>query len=376
MRRALSQLPTLLTACALLFNAVPVGTASAGARVQDAALSPGIVDAATSTVVGRAAKNWFKAQWAAYRARFVSPDGRVIDNANADVSHSEGQGYGLLLAFAADDPDGFALIWRWTVAHLRIRPDGLFAWKWDPKRGEVADRNDATDGDLLIAWALARAGKRFGRTDYEDAARSIAGAVAAKAVRPSGIGPVLLPGIAGFGPGEQPDGPVVNPSYWVFPAMRDLAALCPKSAWAELRRSGFRLLEAGRFGPLGLPVDWVALGGSKPAPARNYPATFAYDAVRIPLYLAWDGDAPQSLMADFARFSPASDPSVIDVSTGSSGAAMGGLGYRAIFALARCAAHGETVPPDLMTVPDSLYYPETLRLLSLSVVQERYPQCL
>ena len=294
----------------------------------------------------------------------------------AGVSHSEGQGYGLLLALAADDPDGFASIWRWTVDRLQVRPDGLFAWKWDPKRGEIADRNDATDGDLLIAWALARAAKRFGRADYGDAAGRIADAVAAGAVRPSAMGPVLLPGAAGFGSGDQPDGPVVNLSYWIFPALRDFEALRPGGVWGGLRRSGFKLLDAGRFGPLGLPADWMALGGAKPVPARNFPATFGYDAIRIPLYLAWDGDAPPSLLTEFARFSPASDPSVIDVSTGSSDSPMNGVGYRAIFALARCAARGDTVPADLMTARDHLYYPETLRLLSISVIQERYPRCL
>lgn len=185
-----------------------------------------------------------------------------------------------------------------------------------------------------------------------------------------------MPGVADFGAGEQPDGPVVNPSYWVFPALRDFEALWPGKGWGGLRRSGFRLLQGARFGPLGLPTDWVALGGSAPAPARNFKAAFGYDAIRIPLYLAWDGDGPPSLLAAFARFSPASDPSVIDVSTGSSGPAMGGAGYRAVLALARCAARGETIPPDLMSARDPLYYPETLRLLFILAVQERYPRCL
>jgi endo-1,4-beta-D-glucanase Y len=36
--------------------------------------------------------------WAAYRDRFVMADGRVVDDANGGISHSESQGYGLLLA--------------------------------------------------------------------------------------------------------------------------------------------------------------------------------------------------------------------------------------------------------------------------------------
>ena len=37
--------------------------------------------------------------WERWQERFVDATGRVIDNANGDISHSEGQGYGLWLAF-------------------------------------------------------------------------------------------------------------------------------------------------------------------------------------------------------------------------------------------------------------------------------------
>ncbi len=43
--------------------------------------------------------------WAAYREKFLAPDGRIVDTGNGDISHSEGQGYGLLLSVAADDRD-------------------------------------------------------------------------------------------------------------------------------------------------------------------------------------------------------------------------------------------------------------------------------
>ena len=39
-----------------------------------------------------------ESDWAAYRDRFVLADGRVVDDGNGGISHSEGQGYGLLLA--------------------------------------------------------------------------------------------------------------------------------------------------------------------------------------------------------------------------------------------------------------------------------------
>ena len=42
-------------------------------------------------------------QWQPWRDRFMTADGRIVDDANSNISHSEGQGYGLLLAALAQD---------------------------------------------------------------------------------------------------------------------------------------------------------------------------------------------------------------------------------------------------------------------------------
>ena len=52
--------------------------------------------------------------WKTYKQRFVRPNGRVVDNANGNVSHSESQGYGMLLALAANDPKSFRQIYRFV----------------------------------------------------------------------------------------------------------------------------------------------------------------------------------------------------------------------------------------------------------------------
>src|SRR3546814_3145959 len=41
--------------------------------------------------------------WQGYKTRFLTPEGRIVDNGNGGVSHSEGQGYGMALAQAAGD---------------------------------------------------------------------------------------------------------------------------------------------------------------------------------------------------------------------------------------------------------------------------------
>jgi endoglucanase len=236
-------------------------------------------------------------EWEAYAARFVRPDGRVVDTGNGGVSHSEGQGYGMLLAHAADDRTVFELIWQWAERHLAVRDDDLFAWRWDPAKPArpVADPNSASDGDILIAWALARAADRWGATEYLERARSIAAAVRKKLIRHIGADTVLLPGPSGF---MRPEGPVVNLSYWVFPALRALAAIDPEPDWAALESTGLRLLGTARFGRFALPADWTQLT-TPPVPAPGFAATFGYNALRIPLHLVWARIEDPWLLAPF-----------------------------------------------------------------------------
>ncbi|NDA48669.1 MAG: cellulase, partial [Alphaproteobacteria bacterium] len=150
--------------------------------------------------------------WASYKSRFISDKGRVIDTANAQISHSEGQGYGMLLAVAAADRNAFDRIWGWTRANLMVRDDQLIAWRWEPNnRPAVADMNNASDGDLLIAWALTEAAEFWNDAALRLSAQRLASEVGRKLIlTTSKYGPLILPAIAGFSNDERPDGPVVN----------------------------------------------------------------------------------------------------------------------------------------------------------------------
>jgi endoglucanase len=105
-------------------------------------------------------------------------------------------------------------------------------------------------------------------------------------VRQVGRYQVLLPGGRGF---DRRDHAVLNPSYYVFPALRVLAQAVPDPAWVRVAADGLALLRAARFGRWGLPPDWVSLArrdGAVSLPT-NFAPRFSYDAVRVPLYLAW-----------------------------------------------------------------------------------------
>lgn len=314
--------------------------------------SPGTVK--TPPFVRRAGK-LDPGDWTAFKAAFLRPEGRVVDNDddNGDkgTSGSEGQGCGMLLAEAYDDRAAFDRLWDWTRTHLQTRPDDrLLASRWrpdadDPARGQghVDDPNNATDGDLLVAWALTRAGARWQDAALTDAARALCRDVRAKLVRPSPFGAVLLPGAAGFEkpPLAAPSSPgqrqrpatgtlVVNLSHWVFPAFPELYRLDPDALWPRLQQSGSALLRAARFGPDGLPADSVEIPAGEPGLVLEHPSVqpsgdppvFGHDAVRVPLYLLWSGrDPSDELLAPFHRFwsrypSPEAAPAVVGAASG------------------------------------------------------------
>ncbi len=316
--------------------------------------------------------------WARYKARFIAPEGRLVDDAADDVSHSEGQGYGMVLAAYNDDAETFARLWAWTAANLEIRGDHLAAWRWLPRDNpHVRDKNNATDGDLLIAWGLAEAGRRWSKAEYTAEARRIALSLSRKVVFPTVFGPALRPAVWGFGPDDSPDGPLVNLSYWVFPAFDALAGVAPEVDWAGLEHSGLALYAAARFGAFALPSDWISLKGGV-APAEGRPPVFGYELIRAPLYLAWGPQAARPRLVALTQSwlgASGGAPMVIDVDKGAITQSFGDRGYRAVAALARCAVQGEKFPPELLEVSPERYYSATLHMLSLTALRVRYPQC-
>jgi endoglucanase len=315
------------------------------------------------------------ADWAAYRDRFVMPDGRVVDDGNGGISHSEGQGYGLLLAFFAGDRGTFERIFDFTRNQLLIRDDGLAAWKWDPKlTPSIVDVNNASDGDILIAYALGLAGKVWGEPRYTEAAAKLATAIGTSLLAEANGRIVLKPGVVGFAPPDRPDGTiVVNPSYWVFEAFPVLKELAPQFAWDDVASSGAEIVAAARFGSAALPADWVTITSKGLEPAEGFPAVFGYNAIRIPLYLLRAGIGGAFLDPFVAR-QRLGDPTVVELTTGKSADRLTDPGYRMIDALVACS-RGTPVPDELLHFAPTAYYPSTLHLLGLSYLASRKGQC-
>jgi len=331
------------------------------------ALLGGIVTCGTShTLLAQSVD--FAAEWLSFKSRFVSHDGRIVDNGNGGISHSEGQGWGLLFAAAAHDQAGFDLILKWTSRFLRRPNDALHAWRYDPHgRPPVQDLNNAVDGDMFIAAALIKAGRLWGRPDFFQAAAAIGRDILRLLRRQAGSFMVLLPGIQGF---EAPDAIVINPSYYAFPMITEIAGIVPSPDWARLQEDGRTLLDNGLFGRWSLPPDWLRIGRSDAAlsPAPGWPPRFSYDAVRVPLWWVWQnlpaGPALRSIEQFWSATPTAATPAWVDVKTNEVASYSVSPGMIAIIRLVRLASGdaSDIPPPRVEMAPN--YYDAALIMLA------------
>ena len=304
--------------------------------------------------------------WPGWKARFLLPEGRVVDPEQDGISHSEGQGYGLLLAQAAGDETTFRQIEDWTARHLAIRQDALMGWKWQAEGGgRVSDWHNATDGDLFRAWALLRASRDSGWTGVEGVAARIARDLAEICLAPDPRAPqewLLLPGAEARRDGGRV---LLNPSYFMLRALRELgeafgqprlirSADHAETVLAELADQGF------------LP-DWIDRTAEGFAPPAEHDLRWGYDALRIPLYLIWSGRAGHPAVAVAADLMDrAALPGHLALRLnpeGVVGAESDSPGYLAIRALADCDG-----PPSPGTTEP--YYPATLGLLARVALRE------
>lgn len=302
------------------------------------------------------------AGWQHYKSRFMLPEGRIIDSGNHNVSHTEGQGYAMLLSVYYNDRATFDTLLKWTNQHLYRKDVGLYSWRYDPNATPpVADLNNASDGDTLIAWALLQAGQKWNQPQYTTASNALQAAIVKHNVIQFAGHTVLLPGITGF---NQTSSVTLNPSYFVFPAWQAFYQASHLKVWNDLTADAMKLLGQMRFGEPQLPTDWVTLSADGAmSPADSRPSRFSFDAVRIPLYLNWAQRNSLALgpyVAYWRQFDRLATPAWVDVLTGAKADFMLPPGMLAI--RDAIMGNGAQVNDNIQLQED--YYSASLRLLT------------
>jgi endoglucanase len=321
--------------------------------------------------------------WEAWRQSYLDVSGRVVDVPQGDASHSEGQGYGMLLAAEFGDAEAFGRMADWTDSNLAVRPDNLLAWRWQPDVPErVLDTNNASDGDLFYAWALVRGGARFSDPRWRKRATGIAADLVRKCLvmrpdRPDQ--PLLLPAEYGF---IDDQGATVNPSYMMPRALREVAEATGAPQLALAARAGLELMS--EIAAVRLVPDWVKLTPSGLADADRFSANMGYEALRVPLFLAWSGErthpallrAAAAWMTALAAGASPQTPTVLEPRSGAVIETSADPGYRSVATLAECAVHGglwSTMPAFTTQQP---YYPATLQLFAILAQATEFPTCV
>ena len=151
--------------------------------------------------------------WQEYKNKYFKNDSFIIDPYNNNRVTSESQGYGMILAVIYDDKDTFYKLWKWTKVNM-LREDYLFSWHYN---NAVVDRNNATDGDLLIAYALRLAYLKWKNeeylVDYNKIKNSIKKLIVVVLDEKERKNILLLPGAYGFS-NEKYDIQIF-PSYYI-----------------------------------------------------------------------------------------------------------------------------------------------------------------
>ena len=306
--------------------------------------------------------------WEDWKSAFLAPDGRVVDALQDMASHSEGQGWAMLLAAHFDDRESFARMFDWTEQFLAVRRDALLSWRWRPIEG-ISDYNNASDGDLFYAWALLVAARRFGIEAYAERSAEVARAIDQILVKPApGEGLILQPGAERFSENGRE---ILNPSYIMPLALHALGAAFDLPRLGQVADDGEALI--GRVALDGLVPDWIAVDGNGWQPASGYSTSYSYDALRVALYLVWSGRFAhpavvrvRDLLGSGMGETPVRVvPESLEVLETSASP-----GYAALSSLIRNTARSTSAIPMPNFTTAQPYYPATLHLLVLMVSRD------
>jgi len=224
-----------------------------------------------------------EASWDEYKTRFFNENGRIIDKQNENVTHSEAIGYSMYLALKNQDMKSFTKIYRWYRKNLIKNSCGLISWKWGKNKNgkwQVIDHNNATDGDLWIAYDNLLAYEMTKNERYKKEAVTLIKNIKKNLLIKNKKKIYLLPACYGY---EKKESFEINLSYYLFFIFDKFFEIDHDKIWQRLKRDGIDLLFKARFTPLELHANWIKINKKDEKISLSKNNLFGYDAIRIPL---------------------------------------------------------------------------------------------
>ncbi len=247
----------------------------------------------------------YGAGWDEYKSLFIATDGRVIDKTNNNITHSEAIGYALYFALKNNDTKTFKSVYRWYKNNLKKNKYGLIPWKWGEDKEHkwhILENNNATDGDLWIAYDSLLMYEKSKNEYYKQEALALLGAIKKNLLLHVKAKVFLLPAKEGFNKKESFE---INLSYYLFFIFEKFQEYDNNPIWKQLQKDGITLLQRARFSPLKLHSDWISVAKKSLKISLGKNACFGYDALRIPLNILksnMDRQLKRDLLQPYRRY--------------------------------------------------------------------------
>jgi len=211
------------------------------------------------------------------------PNGTVRVISRADVTVSEGIGYGMILTAIYDaEPTTFEGLWRYY--NLSADPlTGFMPWQVTGCEATVSDSTPASDAELDVAMALILASCKWGGNYAADATRMINAIQEYETQVYNGV-TVLRPATTWGG------ATCTNPSYFSPAYYRAFALHVPEQAafWNQFALDTYVVLNQATNAVTGLVPDWTNWSGDDGCTSAQREGGYGYDAARTPWRIALD----------------------------------------------------------------------------------------
>lgn len=266
----------------------------------------------------RVLNDLLRESWRFYKGRFLVDGSHVVSNTYGGTI-SEGQSYALLKAVWMNDPVTFEKVWHWTRLNMKRPDDHLLGWRWgDGQFGTslgLMEKDNASDADQDIAYALLLASERWNKPAYQKDALNIVRDLWRLNVASIEGRYYLVPGTwSGF----KTDYLTLDPSYFAPYVYRKFAEydIPHASGWRTLADDVYDTLDAcTELTKAKLPPNWCAVQWPDPSrEAKHFPNSivfsdrqgegsrdFSYDAFRVYWRMAMDAKLSPSPGRDRAK---------------------------------------------------------------------------